>query len=137
MPMAFTNTLPKRFYKDALTQVKPFAEKSALMLFNLAVDLVVDATGRDQRAEGLEPDWSGLRAQAKDELKDFNEAELRQLLATTFGLKTQAQILERFGQMRSRKRRASGYGSATSQEPLASDDLDDDVEDFLDEEFID
>jgi hypothetical protein len=135
--MTFTNTLPKRFYQNALTKVKPFAEKSALMLFNLAVDLVVDATGRDQRAASLEPDWFSLRVQAKDELKDFDEAELRQLLATTFGLKTQAQILERFGQLRSRKRRASGYGSLTAQEPVASDEMDDAVDDDLDEEFID
>lgn len=134
-----TTTLPQRFYQDALTKVKPFSEKSALMRFNLAVDLVVDAAGRDQRAEGLEPDWHDLREQAKAALKDFDEAQLRHLLAETFGLKTQEQILERFGQIRNRKRQASGYGGATSQtrEFVASDDLDDDLEDSLDEEFID
>jgi hypothetical protein len=135
--MAFTNTLPKRFYQHALTKIKPFAEKSTLMLFNLTVDLVVDAAGRDQRAEGLVPDWRSLRDQAKEELKEFSEADLRHLLATTFGLKTQEQILERFGQLRSRKRRASGYGGETFTDATPHDDLDDDFEESLDEEFID
>jgi len=140
MTMALTTTaLPKRFYKDALTKVKTFAEKGALMLFNLAVDLVVDAVGRDQRAEGIEPDWQDLRQQAKAALEDFDEAELRGLLSETFGLKTQEQMLERFGQIRDRKRQSSGYGGATSrpQGSAASDDLDDDFEDSLDEAFID
>lgn len=134
--MALSRTLPQRFYQDALTKVKPFAEKRALMLFNLAVDLVVDATGRNQRLAGLEPDWEALRGQAKEELKAVDEAELRHLLATTFGLKTQHSILERFRQLRRRKRQASGYGSAMSQEAVA--DLDDDLDEaFMDEDFID
>lgn len=138
--MALTTTaLPQSFYKNSLSKVKSFTEKGSLMLFNLAVDLVVDAAGRDQRAEGIEPDWQDLREQAKAALENFDEARLRHLLNETFGLKTQEQILERFGQIRDRKRQASGYGGPTSRthESMPSDDLDDDFEDSLDEDFID